>query len=81
MADVLDPTAVILWAVISLSGAHLCVVAVLMRRASQLRRRILQLQHTLRSIRQLARQLGDSDLNHHVDDLLAAVALDTTETH
>ena len=71
----------ILWAVLTLSLAHLCVVAVLMRRASNLRRRILRLEHTLRTIRQLARQLGDADLNHHVDDLLAAVALDTHETH
>lgn len=71
----------ILWAVLSLSGAHLCVVAVLLHRASNLRRRILRLEHTLRTIRQLARQLGDADLNLHVDDLLAAVALDTSETH
>lgn len=71
----------ILWAVLTLSAVHLCVVAVLMRRASNLRRRILRLEHTLRTIRQLARQLGDADLNHHVDDLLAAVALDTHETH
>lgn len=71
----------ILWAVLTLSVAHLGVVALLMRRASNLRRRILRLEYTLRTIRQLARQLGDADLNHHVDDLLAAVALDTHETH
>lgn len=70
----------ILWAVLALSTAHLCVVAYLMARASRLRRRILRLEQTIRALRLLTRQLGDADLNYHVDDLLAAVALDTHET-
>lgn len=72
----------LLWTALIASGLHLVVVVVLalMLRAARLRRRILRLEHTLRTIRHLTRQLGDADLLYHVDDLLAAVTLDAYET-
>ncbi|UTC28682.1 hypothetical protein MARCHEWKA_01690 [Brevundimonas phage vB_BpoS-Marchewka] len=70
-----------LWTMLALSAVYLIGVAGLMLRASRLRRRILRLENTLRTIRHLTRQRGDADLIFHVDDLLAAVALDTHETY
>lgn len=70
----------LLWTALAASGLHLIVVLALLLRASRLRRRILRLEHTLRTIRHLTRQLGDADLLYHVDDLLAAVTLDAYET-
>ncbi|USN13839.1 hypothetical protein PAPPERLAPAPP_01650 [Brevundimonas phage vB_BpoS-Papperlapapp] len=72
---------IFLWAMLTMSAVYLIGVAGLMLRASRLRRRILRLENTLRTIRHLTRHLGDADLIYHVDDLLAAVALDTHETH
>lgn len=71
---------VILWAAALASGLHLLAVMGLFLHAARLRRRIRRLEHALRTLRHLTRQLGDADLLYHVDDLLAAVTLDVFET-
>lgn len=70
----------LLWSILTLCVLHLAFTAGFVLHARRLRGRIAHLERTIRSLRLLAQQFGDADLNHHVDDLLAAVACTTTET-